>query len=268
MLPSDRNRPRWCAVAMVALALLPAAWGGAAAPPTGAQNRAVFLQEQARLRTAKLQELHTLMQIRPDQTALWKGFEQRMTGPEARAADLQEESETHRHGRLLDDLALLSRWQSAQATEQRVMMDALRWLYPQLNAAQRKALGDFDANDMALPPPGADADKRLDAERDRWLKRRAELKQSLQLRPGQAAAWNAFETETADPMARSRAILTGPRTAKPPFELVDFMTRMQEALPTDNADWLAALRRLDRNLDAAQRKRLDAFVEQHPSFME
>ncbi|WP_282295289.1 hypothetical protein [Stenotrophomonas sp. PS02289] len=268
MLPSDRNRPRWYAVAMVALALLTSAAGGAAAPPTGVQGRAAFLQEQTRLRADRVQELHAVMQIRPDQAALWKGFEQRMTGPDARMADLQVESETHRHGRLLDDLALLSRWQSAQATEQRVMVDALRWLYPQLDAAQRKALGEFEANDMPLPPPGADADKQLDAERDRWLKRRAELKQSLQLRPEQAAAWKAFEAETADPMARSRAVLTGPRTAKPPFDLMDFMTRMQEALPTDTADWLAALRRLDRSLDAAQRKRLDAFVEQHPSLME
>ncbi|WP_312315810.1 hypothetical protein [Stenotrophomonas sp.] len=255
-------------MAMVALALLTAALGGAAAPPTGAQGRAAFVQEQTRLRAAKLQELHTLMQIRPHQAALWKGFEQRMAGQDARMVDLQVEMEAHRHGRLLDDLALLSRWQSAEASEQRVMMDALRWLYPQLDAAQRKALGDFEANDMPLPPPGADADKQLDAERDRWLKQRAELKQSLQLRPAQAAAWKAFEAETADPMARSRAVLTGPRTAKPPFELVDFMTRMQEALPTDTADWLAALRRLDRNLDAAQRKRLDAFVEAHRSLFD
>ena len=268
MLALHRNRPRLVVALAALLFLVPGVNATAATPSTAAQQRAEFIQDQASLRATKLQQMHTLLDIRPEQTAAWKGFEQRMTGPDTRTADLQVEVATHRTGRRLDDLALMSRWESAQATEQRMTLDALRWLYPQLDEKQRKALGDFEANDMPLPPPGPDADKQLDAQRDRWLQRRAELKQSLQLRPEQAAAWKAFEAETADPMARSRAILTGPRVAKPPFELVDFMTRMQEALPTDTADWLAALRRLDGSLDAAQRQRLDAFVEAHPTLVD
>lgn len=265
MSTAYRNRHRWRA-ALLALALCThATWAAEVAAPGPAQDSAALLKQQAEERQSRLKQMHTLLGIRPDQAALWQQVERRISSQDGRIVDLSLEAQRHRSGRLLDDLALLSRWQSAQAAEQRAMLDALRWLAPQLDAKQRKVLAGMDGKDEPLAPGATVSEQRLEAERTPWLARRAELKTALALRPGQAAAWERFEAETADPMARSRAVLTASRAAKPPFGVVELMGRMQEAIPTDTADWLGALQRLDRSLDGTQRTRLDAFVERHPS---
>lgn len=216
-------------------------------------------------RDERVRQLHTMLDIQPVQATLWKQLELRIASQDARLDDVTLEAQTHQSGRLLDDLALFNRWRSAQAAGDLEWINAMRWLVPQLNAKQRKLVVELKENTAPLPPGAIANDEELDAERAAWLERRPSLKATLDLRPDQDDAWRTIEAETADPVARRRAVLAASQRIEPLFGGQELFARTYEAMVTENVDWLGALQRLDRSLDEEQRQRLDAFVYRHPS---
>lgn len=232
-------------------------------------GEASYEQQMADYRSSYLSELHEKLGIRGDQAALWKQVEQRLARLYMSSIQLMARAKSQTPKRKLDELELINESQKAEVHNRSLLLDAFRWLYPQLDAQQRSRIDvmEEDTGD-GLQHVLANAETRelLARGLPDWLDRRDTLKQALQLRPEQRIAWQEFETETNSTMPRTRAVLLD--SAQPKQPLLPNMTtsvRLQESLSGDMGDILTSLRRLDRILDADQRSTLDTFLAQPTS---
>ncbi len=98
------------------------------------------MQDAAAKRRSQLDQLHALVGMRDSQAALWKEVEQRLGDIRNRRAELYLAARLYPPTRQLEELELRVAVGAAAARDQRLILDALRWLYPQLDASQQERI--------------------------------------------------------------------------------------------------------------------------------
>lgn len=99
-----------------------------------------YMQDAAAKRRSQLDQLHALVGMRDSQAALWKEVEQRLGDIRNRRAELYLAARLYPPTRQLEELELRVAVGAAAARDQRLILDALRWLYPQLDASQQERI--------------------------------------------------------------------------------------------------------------------------------
>ncbi|MCD7097838.1 hypothetical protein [Stenotrophomonas sp. MMGLT7] len=139
-LAAWRRRCIRCLPFLVVPALLVSSIVHAEDEPSSVQDRAAYMEDIARMRKEQLDGLRKVVGIRDDQAGLWRQVEQRLAGLHIRGAQIYLDAKAHEPTRELDQLELLNTSSAAEASDQRLWVDTLRWLYTQVDASQRERI--------------------------------------------------------------------------------------------------------------------------------
>lgn len=109
-------------------------------PRSDAPEQQAYLDEIKTKRTEQIESLRELAGIRDDQRDLWSAVERRLARLGEKSAEISLAARRNTSTRELDRLELDNAAKVANTADQRLVVDTLQWLYPQLDASQQQRI--------------------------------------------------------------------------------------------------------------------------------